>query len=164
MSLCSQTEKGSALHEAALYGKTEVVQKLLSAGKNKGKLRNYQSFDCRKCPQDALSECSPGIDVNIVDCKNLTALDTVRDMPSQKSRQIASLIQGTSGADLTHITGPGSSGPVSRLSCVSVAHMSGRPSDTSLPPPPVPPPQERLSPKRKGQRKTSAVMGSRFFG
>ncbi|XP_077060773.1 ankyrin repeat and SAM domain-containing protein 1A isoform X4 [Siphateles boraxobius] len=91
-----QTEKGSALHEAALFGKTEVVQKLLNAG----------------------------IDVNIVDCKNLTALDTVRDMPSQKSRQIASLIQ---------------------------AHMSGRPSDTSLPPPPVPPPQESLSPKRKGE-------------
>ncbi|XP_051734952.1 ankyrin repeat and SAM domain-containing protein 1A [Ctenopharyngodon idella] len=91
-----QTEKGSALHEAALFGKTEVVQKLLNAG----------------------------IDVNIVDSKNLTALDTVRDMPSQKSRQIAALIQ---------------------------AHMSGRPSDTSLPPPPVPPPQESLSPKRKGE-------------
>uniref|UniRef100_A0A671LBC2 Ankyrin repeat and sterile alpha motif domain containing 1A n=1 Tax=Sinocyclocheilus anshuiensis TaxID=1608454 RepID=A0A671LBC2_9TELE len=91
-----QTEKGSALHEAALFGKTEVVQKLLNAG----------------------------IDVNIVDSKSLTALDTVRDMPSQKSRQIAALIQ---------------------------AHMSGRPSDTSLPPPPVPPPQESLSPKRKGE-------------
>ncbi|XP_067227986.1 ankyrin repeat and SAM domain-containing protein 1A-like isoform X6 [Chanodichthys erythropterus] len=61
-----QTEKGSALHEAALFGKTEVVQKLLNTG----------------------------IDVNIVDSKNLTALDTVRDMPSQKSRQIAALIQG----------------------------------------------------------------------
>ncbi|KAF4096984.1 hypothetical protein G5714_022953 [Onychostoma macrolepis] len=92
----NQTEKGSALHEAALFGKTEVVQKLLNAG----------------------------INVNIVDSKNLTALDTVRDMPSQKSRQIAALIQ---------------------------AHMSGRPSDTSLPPPPVPPPQESLSPKRKGE-------------
>ncbi|XP_016092152.1 ankyrin repeat and SAM domain-containing protein 1A isoform X3 [Sinocyclocheilus grahami] len=91
-----QTEKGSALHEAALFGKTEVVQKLLNAG----------------------------IDVNIVDSKSLTALDTVRDMPSQKSRQIAALIQ---------------------------AHMSVRPSDTSLPPPPVPPPQESLSPKRKGE-------------
>ncbi|XP_042568581.1 ankyrin repeat and SAM domain-containing protein 1A-like isoform X4 [Cyprinus carpio] len=90
-----QTEKGSALHEAALFGKTEVVQKLLNAG----------------------------IDVNIVDSKSLTALDTVRDMPSQKSRQIAALIQ---------------------------AHMSGRPSDTTLPPPPVPP-QESLSPKRKGE-------------
>uniref|UniRef100_A0A8C2D8B9 Ankyrin repeat and SAM domain-containing protein 1A-like n=1 Tax=Cyprinus carpio TaxID=7962 RepID=A0A8C2D8B9_CYPCA len=91
-----QTEKGSALHEAALFGKTEVVQKLLNAG----------------------------IDVNIVDSKSLTALDTVRDMPSQKSRQIAALIQ---------------------------AHTSRRPSDTSLPPPPVPPPQESLSPKRKGE-------------
>uniref|UniRef100_A0A672RNP4 Ankyrin repeat and sterile alpha motif domain containing 1A n=1 Tax=Sinocyclocheilus grahami TaxID=75366 RepID=A0A672RNP4_SINGR len=69
-----QTEKGSALHEAALFGKTEVVQKLLNAG----------------------------IDVNIVDSKSLTALDTVRDMPSQKSRQIAALIQGTSGPDITH--------------------------------------------------------------
>lgn len=28
----AQTEKGSALHEAALFGKTDVVQKLLSAG------------------------------------------------------------------------------------------------------------------------------------
>ncbi|XP_043080773.1 ankyrin repeat and SAM domain-containing protein 1A-like isoform X2 [Puntigrus tetrazona] len=102
-----QTEKGSALHEAALFGKTEVVQKLLNAG----------------------------IDVNIVDGKNLTALDTVRDMPSQKSRQIAALIQ---------------------------AHMSGRPSDSGLPPPPVPPPQESLSPKRKGdmeQQVTELISG-----
>ncbi|XP_073795697.1 ankyrin repeat and SAM domain-containing protein 1A isoform X10 [Danio rerio] len=96
-----QTEKGSALHEAALFGKTEVVQKLLKAG----------------------------IDVNIVDCKNLTALDTVRDMPSQKSRQIAGLIQ---------------------------AHMSGCPADFSLPPPPVPPPQDGLSPKRKGEAQQQA--------
>ncbi|XP_062871039.1 ankyrin repeat and SAM domain-containing protein 1A [Trichomycterus rosablanca] len=79
------TDKGSALHEAALYGKTDVVQKLLSAG----------------------------IDVNIKDKKNLTALDVVKEMPSQKSRQIAALIQ---------------------------AHMSGRPPD--LPSPPAPPPQE----------------------
>lgn len=28
----AQTEKGSALHEAALFGKTDVVQKLLCAG------------------------------------------------------------------------------------------------------------------------------------
>lgn len=32
-----KTEKGSALHEAALFGKTEVVQKLLSAGKKQTK-------------------------------------------------------------------------------------------------------------------------------
>ncbi|XP_072553519.1 ankyrin repeat and SAM domain-containing protein 1A [Salminus brasiliensis] len=95
MDINYQTEKGSALHEAALFGKTDVVQKLLSAG----------------------------IDVNIVDSKNLTALDTVREMPSQKSRQIAALIQG---------------------------HMSGHPPDQALPPPPPPPPQESVSPRRKG--------------
>uniref|UniRef100_A0AAR2LUP7 Ankyrin repeat and sterile alpha motif domain containing 1A n=1 Tax=Pygocentrus nattereri TaxID=42514 RepID=A0AAR2LUP7_PYGNA len=97
MDINYQTEKGSALHEAALFGKTDVVQKLLSAG----------------------------ISVNIVDSKNLTALDIVREMPSQKSRQIAALIQGES-------------------------HMSGHPPDQALPPPPPPPPQEKLSPRRKG--------------
>ncbi|KAL6483278.1 hypothetical protein MHYP_G00081500 [Metynnis hypsauchen] len=95
MDINYQTEKGSALHEAALFGKTDVVQKLLSAG----------------------------ISVNIVDSKNLTALDIVREMPSQKSRQIAALIQG---------------------------HMSGHPPDQALPPPPPPPPQEKLSPRKKG--------------
>ncbi|XP_020953879.1 ankyrin repeat and SAM domain-containing protein 1A isoform X7 [Sus scrofa] len=60
-----QTEKGSALHEAALFGKTDVVQILLAAG----------------------------IDVNIKDNRGLTALDTVRELPSQKSQQIAALIE-----------------------------------------------------------------------
>ncbi|KAG8512120.1 Ankyrin repeat and SAM domain-containing protein 1A, partial [Galemys pyrenaicus] len=60
-----QTEKGSALHEAALFGKTDVVQILLAAG----------------------------IDVNIKDNRGLTALDTVREVPSQKSQQIAALIE-----------------------------------------------------------------------
>ncbi|XP_053498747.1 ankyrin repeat and SAM domain-containing protein 1A-like isoform X2 [Ictalurus furcatus] len=87
MDINFQTEKGSALHEAALFGKTEVVQKLLSAG----------------------------INANIVDNKNRTALDIVKEMPSQKSRQIAALIQ---------------------------AHTSGQPPD--LPPPSAPPPQENL--------------------
>uniref|UniRef100_A0A8C4PU44 Ankyrin repeat and sterile alpha motif domain containing 1A n=1 Tax=Equus asinus asinus TaxID=83772 RepID=A0A8C4PU44_EQUAS len=63
-----QTEKGSALHEAALFGKTDVVQILLAAG----------------------------IDVNIKDNRGLTALDTVRELPSQKSQQIAALIEGIS--------------------------------------------------------------------
>uniref|UniRef100_A0A803T155 Ankyrin repeat and sterile alpha motif domain containing 1A n=1 Tax=Anolis carolinensis TaxID=28377 RepID=A0A803T155_ANOCA len=60
-----QTEKGSALHEAALFGKTDVVQILLAAG----------------------------IDVNIKDNRGLTALEIVRELPSQKSQQIASLIE-----------------------------------------------------------------------
>ncbi|XP_072853502.2 ankyrin repeat and SAM domain-containing protein 1A isoform X5 [Pogona vitticeps] len=60
-----QTEKGSALHEAALFGKTDVVQILLDSG----------------------------IDVNIKDNRGLTALDIVRDLPSQKSQQIAALIE-----------------------------------------------------------------------
>uniref|UniRef100_A0A4W6DE33 Ankyrin repeat and sterile alpha motif domain containing 1A n=1 Tax=Lates calcarifer TaxID=8187 RepID=A0A4W6DE33_LATCA len=87
MDINYETEKGSALHEAALFGKADVVQKLLSAG----------------------------IDVKIVDQKGLTALDTVKDMPSQKSREIAALILG---------------------------HMTGKPPDIDLPPPPIPPPQE----------------------
>ncbi|XP_016079192.1 PREDICTED: ankyrin repeat and SAM domain-containing protein 1A isoform X3 [Miniopterus natalensis] len=60
-----QTEKGSALHEAALFGKTDVVHILLAAG----------------------------IDVNIKDNRGLTALDTLRELPSQKSQQIAALIE-----------------------------------------------------------------------
>ncbi|XP_048839666.1 ankyrin repeat and SAM domain-containing protein 1A-like isoform X6 [Brienomyrus brachyistius] len=88
-----QTEKGSALHEAALFGKTDVVQKLLSSG----------------------------INVNMVDKKALTALDIVKDMPSQKSREIAALIQG---------------------------HMTGSPPEIALPPPP--PCQDNLSPRKKG--------------
>uniref|UniRef100_A0A3B1JKW4 Ankyrin repeat and sterile alpha motif domain containing 1A n=1 Tax=Astyanax mexicanus TaxID=7994 RepID=A0A3B1JKW4_ASTMX len=100
MDINYQTEKGSALHEAALFGKTDVVQKLLRAG----------------------------IDVNIVDSKNLTALDTVREMPSQKSRQIAALIQG----ECERVR--------ERSVCVC-----------ALPPPPLPPPQESTSPRRKGE-------------
>ncbi|XP_030589006.1 ankyrin repeat and SAM domain-containing protein 1A isoform X3 [Archocentrus centrarchus] len=96
MDINYETEKGSALHEAALFGKTDVVQKLLSAG----------------------------IDVNIVEQKGLTALDIVKEMPSQKSKQIAALILG---------------------------HMIGKHPDIDLPPPPVPPPQESPSPRKKGE-------------
>uniref|UniRef100_A0A8C3VCQ7 Ankyrin repeat and sterile alpha motif domain containing 1A n=1 Tax=Catharus ustulatus TaxID=91951 RepID=A0A8C3VCQ7_CATUS len=68
-----QTEKGSALHEAALFGKTDVVQILLAAG----------------------------IDVNIKDNRGLTALDIVRELPSQKSQHIAALIEGGVGIPST---------------------------------------------------------------
>nr|XP_057906752.1 ankyrin repeat and SAM domain-containing protein 1A isoform X3 [Doryrhamphus excisus] len=93
MDINYETEKGSALHEAALFGKMDVVQKLLSAG----------------------------IDVNMLDQKGLTALDTVKDMPSQKSRDIAALIQGL-----------------------------GKPPDIDLPPPPIPPPLESPTLRKKG--------------
>uniref|UniRef100_UPI0037E87840 ankyrin repeat and SAM domain-containing protein 1A-like isoform X2 n=1 Tax=Semicossyphus pulcher TaxID=241346 RepID=UPI0037E87840 len=95
MDINYETEKGSALHEAALFGKADVVQKLLYTG----------------------------IDVNIVDQKGLTALDTVKDMPSQKGREITALI---------------------------LCHMSGKPPDIDLPPPPIPPPQESPSPRKRG--------------
>uniref|UniRef100_A0A8C4X8Q1 Ankyrin repeat and sterile alpha motif domain containing 1B n=1 Tax=Erpetoichthys calabaricus TaxID=27687 RepID=A0A8C4X8Q1_ERPCA len=61
----SQTEKGSALHEAALFGKMDVVRILLETG----------------------------IDANIIDGQGRTALDILKEHPSQKSQQIAALIQ-----------------------------------------------------------------------
>ncbi|XP_064425215.1 ankyrin repeat and SAM domain-containing protein 1A isoform X3 [Latimeria chalumnae] len=65
MDINYQTEKGSALLEAALFGKADVVQILLAAG----------------------------IDVNIRDNRGMTALDNVKELPSQKSQQIATCIQ-----------------------------------------------------------------------
>uniref|UniRef100_A0A8C7JNC7 Ankyrin repeat and sterile alpha motif domain containing 1B n=2 Tax=Oncorhynchus kisutch TaxID=8019 RepID=A0A8C7JNC7_ONCKI len=61
----SQTENGSALHEAALYGKMDVVRLLLDSG----------------------------IDANITDCQGRTALEILREHPAQKSQQITALMQ-----------------------------------------------------------------------
>ncbi|XP_067915165.1 ankyrin repeat and sterile alpha motif domain-containing protein 1B isoform X8 [Heterodontus francisci] len=65
MEVNCQTEKGSALHEAALFGKLDVVRILLEAG----------------------------IDASIKDMQEWTALDILKDHPSQKSQQITALIQ-----------------------------------------------------------------------
>ncbi|KAM5263100.1 ankyrin repeat and SAM domain-containing protein 1A isoform 3-T3 [Ctenodactylus gundi] len=95
-----QTEMGSALHEAALFGKTDVVQILLAAG----------------------------IDVNIKDNRGLTALDTVREMPSQKSQEIAALIED-------HMTGKRSAKDVDK---------------TSMPQPPLLSSVDSIGPKSQG--------------
>lgn len=42
LSFAFQTEKGSALHEAALFGKTDVVQILLAAGERLAALLSTQ--------------------------------------------------------------------------------------------------------------------------
>lgn len=47
-----------------------------------------------------------GIDVNIKDNHGLTALDTVRELPSQKSQQIAALIEGISPSHCPSDGGP----------------------------------------------------------
>ncbi|KAG7266829.1 hypothetical protein CRUP_026247, partial [Coryphaenoides rupestris] len=105
---------------AALYGRLDVVKLLLSAHPN--------LLGCNTKKHTPLHLASRNghlcvVEVNIVDFKGLTALDTVRDMPSQKSRQIAALMQG---------------------------HMAGKPPDIDLPPPPIPPPHESPSPRKKG--------------
>ncbi|KAH0500137.1 Ankyrin repeat and sterile alpha motif domain-containing protein 1B [Microtus ochrogaster] len=66
MDVSCQTEKGSALHEAALFGKVDVVRVLLETG----------------------------IDANIKDSLGRTVLDILKEHPSQKSLQIATLLQG----------------------------------------------------------------------
>ncbi|XP_029338837.1 ankyrin repeat and sterile alpha motif domain-containing protein 1B [Mus caroli] len=64
-SIDNETEKGSALHEAALFGKVDVVRVLLETG----------------------------IDANIKDSLGRTVLDILKEHPSQKSLQIATLLQ-----------------------------------------------------------------------
>ncbi|MGH0162738.1 UNVERIFIED_CONTAM: hypothetical protein FKN15_067665 [Acipenser sinensis] len=65
MEVNCQTENGSALHEAALFGKMDVVRLLLETG----------------------------IDANIKESQGRTALEILKEHPSQKSQEIAALIQ-----------------------------------------------------------------------
>ncbi|KAF0035758.1 hypothetical protein F2P81_011070 [Scophthalmus maximus] len=133
--LSCNTKKHTPLHLASRNGHLPVVEVLLDAGMD----INYEAvllcasgsscfwflFPAQTEKGSALHEAALfGIDVNIVDMKGLTALDTVKDMPSQKSRELAALILG---------------------------HMTGKPPDIDLPPPPVPPPQESPSPRKKGE-------------
>ncbi|XP_028744271.1 ankyrin repeat and SAM domain-containing protein 1A isoform X7 [Peromyscus leucopus] len=60
----------------------------------------------------------PGIDVNIKDNRGLTALDTVRDLPSQKSQQIAALIED-------HMTGKRSVKEGDKASTAQLPLLSG---------------------------------------
>ncbi|XP_063111461.1 ankyrin repeat and sterile alpha motif domain-containing protein 1B isoform X13 [Cavia porcellus] len=97
MDVSCQTEKGSALHEAALFGKVDVVRVLLETG----------------------------IDANIKDSLGRTVLDILKEHPSQKSLQIATLLHEyldglgrpavleeqvqEDAAEETHISPPGES-------------------------------------------------------
>lgn len=87
----------------------------------------------------------------MVDQKGLTALAVVKEMPSQKSREIAALILGdgrwrkcslgntfTEGDTMSYLPATG--------------HMTGKPPDIALPPPPIPPPQESPRPRKKSKR------------
>ncbi|GLD73483.1 ankyrin repeat and sterile alpha motif domain-containing protein 1B isoform X6 [Lates japonicus] len=65
MTIRGETENGSALHEAALFGKMDVVRLLLDSG----------------------------IDTNLRDSQGRTALEILREHPAPKSQQITALIQ-----------------------------------------------------------------------
>lgn len=46
------------------------------------------------CVSDFVCDVFPGIDAGIKDIEDWTALDILKDHPSQKSQQITALIQG----------------------------------------------------------------------
>lgn len=56
LSFAFQTEKGSALHEAALFGKTDVVHILLAAGEV-GAVCVRAGPDCPLAPRGTLAGC-----------------------------------------------------------------------------------------------------------
>ncbi|CAL9703338.1 unnamed protein product [Knipowitschia caucasica] len=136
--LSCNTKKHTPLHLASRNGHLHVVEVLLDAGMD----INYETEKGSALHEAALygktdvvqKLLMAGIDGNMVDRKGLTALDIVTDMPSQKSRGIAALIRG---------------------------HMSGKPPDIDLPPPPIPPPQETPSPRKTSdlERMTELISG-----
>ncbi|XP_056654664.1 ankyrin repeat and sterile alpha motif domain-containing protein 1B isoform X3 [Monodelphis domestica] len=92
MDVSCQTEKGSALHEAALFGKVDVVRLLLETG----------------------------IDANIKDSLGRTVLDVLKEHPSQKSLQIAALLQEyLEGGDKTTILEENESECTTHQTCIS---------------------------------------------
>lgn len=96
----------------------------------------------------------------MVDQKGLTALAVVKEMPSQKSREIAALILGEGrwrkppqgGGSLGNAVAEGDA-----MSCLpaTTGHMTGKPPDIELPPPPIPPPQESPRPRKKSKPEKS---------
>uniref|UniRef100_A0A8C5FFW5 Ankyrin repeat and sterile alpha motif domain containing 1A n=1 Tax=Gadus morhua TaxID=8049 RepID=A0A8C5FFW5_GADMO len=114
------TKKHTPLHLASRNGHLGVVEVLLDTGMD-------INYEATLSPPSHLMHhrimTKVWIEASITDIRGLTALDTVREMPSQKSREIAALIHG---------------------------HMVGKPPDLDLPPPPIPPPQESPSPRRRG--------------
>lgn len=107
-----QTKTGTALHEAALYGKTEVVRLLLEVSLVGTGLHGGQPSPLSSWPLHlpwaqwqvwglALTTSSPkqgGVDVNIRNTYNQTALDIVNQFTtSHASKDIKQLLRGEVG-------------------------------------------------------------------
>lgn len=113
-----QTKTGTALHEAALYGKTEVVRLLLEVSVVGTGLRGETAPGSHPAPlspgplpplglravRDLASTMSPpgqgGVDVNIRNTYNQTALDIVNQFTtSHASKDIKQLLRGGDGTE-----------------------------------------------------------------
>lgn len=113
-----QTKTGTALHEAALYGKTEVVRLLLEVSAVGTGLRGETAPGSHPAPlppsplpplglravRDLALTMSPpgqgGVDVNIRNTYNQTALDIVNQFTtSHASKDIKQLLRGGDGAE-----------------------------------------------------------------
>lgn len=116
-----QTKTGTALHEAALYGKTEVVRLLLevsTVGMGLGDIPGGHSAPLPLSPLPPLSLVAGrelaltvslpgqgGVDVNIRNTYNQTALDIVNQFTtSHASKDIKQLLRGEVGMALRGIS------------------------------------------------------------